>query len=256
MRLAGQFGLVGLCEAAQSPIIRPGRAAAPAGGAHRARGLSEGRLHQEDRLEDLEVGGKDLAQLDLPQRLGRDLLRPIANPEPGEYVPATRRPVNQDLDRHWQVTGVDAYPEIPAGEVAGEAVAASSSAGRVVRHEQQRSGNVARTEVIRAQLSRVPRILGQTRYGTIVRWCSARSLTGCLIPCMALIDEVIARQLPSVRTRRAIRLAARVSQVRMAAELGVHRLTLISWENGTHEPRGESAERYAQLLNDLKQVTS
>jgi DNA-binding XRE family transcriptional regulator len=73
---------------------------------------------------------------------------------------------------------------------------------------------------------------------------------------MTLIDEVIARRLPSVRTRRAIRLAAGVSQVRMAAELGVHRLTLISWENGTHQPRGNSAERYARLLDDLKQAAS
>lgn len=73
---------------------------------------------------------------------------------------------------------------------------------------------------------------------------------------MSLIDEVISRQLPSVRTRRAIRLAARVSQVRMAAELGVHRLTFIHWENGIHQPRGTSAERYARLLNDLKQASS
>lgn len=72
---------------------------------------------------------------------------------------------------------------------------------------------------------------------------------------MALIDEVLARRLPSARTRRAIRLAARVSQVRMAEELGVHRLTFVRWENGTHEPRGESAERYAHLLDELRQVS-
>ena len=73
---------------------------------------------------------------------------------------------------------------------------------------------------------------------------------------MTLIDEVLARRLPSAKTRRAIRLAAGVSQARMAAELGVHRLTFIRWENGTHEPRGDSAERYARLLAELQRIAS
>ena len=73
---------------------------------------------------------------------------------------------------------------------------------------------------------------------------------------MSLIEEVRARQLPPVRMRRAIRLAAGVSQVRMAAELGVHRLTFIRWENGTQEPRGDSGERYARLLAALQQVSA
>lgn len=73
---------------------------------------------------------------------------------------------------------------------------------------------------------------------------------------MTLIDEVRARQLPSVKVRRAIRLAAGVSQMRMAAELGVHRLTFIRWENGTHEPRDGSRERYARLLAELQQVSA
>jgi transcriptional regulator with XRE-family HTH domain len=74
---------------------------------------------------------------------------------------------------------------------------------------------------------------------------------------MTLIDEVRARQqLPSVKVCRAIRLAAGVSQMRMAAELGIHRLTFIRWENGTHEPRGDGRERYAKLLTDLQQVSA
>lgn len=71
---------------------------------------------------------------------------------------------------------------------------------------------------------------------------------------MTLIDEVRARQLPSVEARRAIRVAADVSQIRMAAELGVHRSTLIRWENGECVPRGEVRERYARLLAGLRQV--
>ena len=71
---------------------------------------------------------------------------------------------------------------------------------------------------------------------------------------MSLIEELQARRLPPVNMRRAIRLAAGVSQVRMAAELDVHRLTFVRWENGTHEPRSSNRERYARLLADLQQV--
>lgn len=42
----------------------------------------------------------------------------------------------------------------------------------------------------------------------------------------------------------------------MAAELGVHRVTFIHWENGTREPRGDSCERYARLLCELQQVSA
>jgi HTH-type transcriptional regulator/antitoxin MqsA len=73
---------------------------------------------------------------------------------------------------------------------------------------------------------------------------------------MNLIEEVRARQLPAVKVRRAIRRAAGVSQVRMAAELGVHRLTFVRWENGTIEPRDRNRERYAKLLGDLQQAAS
>lgn len=73
---------------------------------------------------------------------------------------------------------------------------------------------------------------------------------------MTLIEEVRASRLPSPKTRRAIRLAAGVSQVRMAAELGVHRATVIRWENGEQEPSGDARTRYAQLLVGLREVTS
>jgi len=55
---------------------------------------------------------------------------------------------------------------------------------------------------------------------------------------MTLIDELQQRRrLPPVAMRRAIRVAANVSQARMARELDVHRITLIRWENGTCEPK-------------------
>lgn len=73
---------------------------------------------------------------------------------------------------------------------------------------------------------------------------------------MTLIDEVRARRLPPAETRRAIRQAAGVSQLRMAAEVGVHRATLIRWEKDEQQPRGDARERYARLLNELSEVAS
>lgn len=72
---------------------------------------------------------------------------------------------------------------------------------------------------------------------------------------MALIDEVRAGRLPSPDVRRAIRRAANVSQVRMAEELDVHRVTFVHWEKGTREPRHDARVRYAQLLAELQRIT-
>jgi DNA-binding XRE family transcriptional regulator len=71
---------------------------------------------------------------------------------------------------------------------------------------------------------------------------------------MTLIDAVRARRLPPPEKRREIRRNAHVSQGRMARELGVHRVTLIRWEEGTYEPNDEHRERYAQLLAQLRRV--
>lgn len=51
-----------------------------------------------------------------------------------------------------------------------------------------------------------------------------------------------------------IRIAAGVSQQRMATELGVHRMTLLRWENGTRRPRGDARVNYAQLLAELQKA--
>lgn len=74
---------------------------------------------------------------------------------------------------------------------------------------------------------------------------------------MTLVEEVRhARQLPSPAIARAIRQSAGVSQERMAAEVGVHRVTLARWEKGIRRPRGTSGVRYATLIEQLRQVTS
>ncbi len=70
----------------------------------------------------------------------------------------------------------------------------------------------------------------------------------------ALLDEVRAsRSLPAPPLARAIRLAAGVSQERIAAELDVHPVTVRRWEAGTRIPRGELRLAYARLLNALVQ---
>ena len=70
---------------------------------------------------------------------------------------------------------------------------------------------------------------------------------------MQLTEEVrLAIQLPRPRAAKQIRLAAGLSQARMADELDVHRVTIARWEAGTHSPRGPERARYAVLLNEIQ----
>jgi transcriptional regulator with XRE-family HTH domain len=62
-----------------------------------------------------------------------------------------------------------------------------------------------------------------------------------------------ARRLPPPPLARAIRVAADVSQERMAGALGVHRVTLARWETGRRRPRGELLDAYVALLDELRQ---
>ena len=55
---------------------------------------------------------------------------------------------------------------------------------------------------------------------------------------------------------RAIRQAAGVSQVRLADELCVHRMTVARWEAGQRHPRGHLRSAYAALLAELREVAS
>lgn len=76
---------------------------------------------------------------------------------------------------------------------------------------------------------------------------------------MNLIEEVRYRQgrtLPPPAERRAIRIAAQVTQVRMAEELGVTRVTLVRWENDVYPVPPTQAARYAELLAALKEATA
>jgi DNA-binding transcriptional regulator YiaG len=73
----------------------------------------------------------------------------------------------------------------------------------------------------------------------------------------SLVDEVLrARTLPKPSTAKMIRVAAGVSQKRLGAELGVHRITVARWEDGTRAPRGSIRAAYADLLNQLRELAS
>ena len=72
-----------------------------------------------------------------------------------------------------------------------------------------------------------------------------------------LVDEVRrSRSLPGPTLARAIREAAGVSQVRLAAELGVHRMTVARWEAGERMPTGARRSAYADVLAELASVTA
>jgi transcriptional regulator with XRE-family HTH domain len=68
-----------------------------------------------------------------------------------------------------------------------------------------------------------------------------------------LLQEVRAvRRLPPPAMARAIRLAAGVTQARLARELGVDRTTVLRWELGKRRPSRRVARAYAELLANLQ----
>ena len=71
-----------------------------------------------------------------------------------------------------------------------------------------------------------------------------------------LVEEIVATRLPTPAMARAIREAAGVSQVRVAEELDVNRLTVARWESGERSPRGANRSRYAALLAELRTLTN
>jgi DNA-binding transcriptional regulator YiaG len=74
---------------------------------------------------------------------------------------------------------------------------------------------------------------------------------------MTLLEEVRqAKKLPSPQAARMIRLAAGVTQERLASELGVHRMTVQRWETGARTPSGLRRAAYAQLLDELRMAVA
>lgn len=73
----------------------------------------------------------------------------------------------------------------------------------------------------------------------------------------SVVEKALAlRSLPAPPERRAIRERARVSQDDIGADIGVTRAAVARWEAGTRRPRGEHLVRYAELLDQLREVAS
>jgi DNA-binding transcriptional regulator YiaG len=71
----------------------------------------------------------------------------------------------------------------------------------------------------------------------------------------ALVERVkMSRQFPP-SLAKAIREAAGVSQQQVAAELGVHRVSVARWEGGVRSPRGPLRTAYVDLLRQLQEVS-
>jgi transcriptional regulator with XRE-family HTH domain len=60
------------------------------------------------------------------------------------------------------------------------------------------------------------------------------------------------RDLPPPEVRRALRIAAGVSQKDIGAELGVTRAAVSRWESGDRVPRDETLQGYVKILRSLQ----
>lgn len=69
-----------------------------------------------------------------------------------------------------------------------------------------------------------------------------------------LIHALLKERLPAPSQARIVRIAAGVSQERLAAELGVSRRSVARWETGASQPTKLVRPRYAALLRELMTV--
>lgn len=67
-----------------------------------------------------------------------------------------------------------------------------------------------------------------------------------------LLDELRTERHRTPVEAARVRTAARVPQWRLAAELGVDRVTLARWELGWNRPRPEARRRWNDLLDQLE----
>jgi DNA-binding transcriptional regulator YiaG len=78
------------------------------------------------------------------------------------------------------------------------------------------------------------------------------------IPVSVAKKLALRRRLPAPAMRRAIRVAAGLTQAELASCLPapVHRETVARWEAGVRTPRGELLLAYVQLLDELAKGTA
>jgi len=74
---------------------------------------------------------------------------------------------------------------------------------------------------------------------------------------MSNIEDTLSRarrrRLPDPRSRRFLREQAGLTQTDLARVVSVARSTVAHWENGRRHPRGATLDRYAAVLERLKE---
>lgn len=70
---------------------------------------------------------------------------------------------------------------------------------------------------------------------------------------MTAKELVRVRRLASTGAARAIREDAGLSLAELANAAKVHKTTIFRWETGLRRPRGEAAQRYLAVLEELTQ---
>lgn len=60
--------------------------------------------------------------------------------------------------------------------------------------------------------------------------------------------------LPPPEERKRVRKAYGVTQVDLAKELNVHRITVSAWERGAYDPTGETRAKYLEVFTYMKKA--
>jgi DNA-binding transcriptional regulator YiaG len=68
---------------------------------------------------------------------------------------------------------------------------------------------------------------------------------------MTARELIRVRRLTLTGAARALREEAGLSMAEIARAAGVHKATVYRWETGRRRPRGEAAERYLAVLDEL-----
>lgn len=68
------------------------------------------------------------------------------------------------------------------------------------------------------------------------------------------VTLALVRRMAADGTAKRLRLQADLSLAELGRDVGVPASTILRWERGDSRPRGELAQRYAQVLSELAEV--
>jgi DNA-binding transcriptional regulator YiaG len=163
---------------------------------------------------------------------------PALHPQAGHF-----QPVPQVLEPHQQRLGNCPGGKQPTLLLGGLEIDVAVPHGQSLQQTQHETQHIGVLELLR--IKRLP--LCSTSRARVCCISRPRQCELCGMKAKTtLIDEVrTSRQMPSPETARVIRVAAGVSQARMARELRVDRATLNRWEAALARPRAAARARWA-----------